>query len=276
MPELPEVETIVRQLAEVLPGYRIRKVTIRRPKMVAGSTQRFRTDISGEKVLGVSRRAKIIVISLSRPQFLVVNLGMTGQLLFSGPEDATSPPSHLALHFALTPDASLYYADVRRFGLLRVLSPSEWAAHSDSLGPEPLGKDISSKDFFLALQTSRSPIRSWLLDQRRIAGIGNIYAAEALYLSGLHPRRPAQSLGPRESKALLAGIRKVLQKAIRARGTTLRDYRTASGERGGFATALQVYGREGQECLSCKSTIVRIVFGNRSAFFCPRCQPEIP
>jgi formamidopyrimidine-DNA glycosylase len=275
MPELPEVETIVRELAGVLPGHRIQKVTIRHPKLVGSSKRRFSRDVRGEEVLGVDRRGKNIVISLSRPSFLVVNLGMTGQLLFAGEDDTTPPPTHLALHFSLTNAASLYYADVRRFGLLRVYSPTEWKAESKRLGPEPLGRELSSEAFHRALQASRSPIRSWLLDQRRIAGIGNIYAAEALFLSGIHPRRPARSLAPGESKALLAGIRKVLRNAVRARGTTLRDYRTASGDRGGFATALQVYGRDGERCLNCKAHVVRIVFGNRSAFLCPHCQPEV-
>lgn len=275
MPELPEVETIVRQLADVLPGHRIQKVTIRHPKLVGSPKHRFSRDVTGEEILAVGRRGKKIVISLSRPNFLVVSLGMTGQLLFAGEDKTVPSPTHLALHFSLTPTASLYYADVRRFGLLRVYSPTDWEAESKRLGPEPLGKELSPKAFHRALQASRSPVRSWLLDQRRIAGIGNIYAAESLFLSGIHPRRPARSLAPNESKALLAGIRKVLHKAIRARGTTLRDYRTASGDRGGFATALQVYGRDGEGCLTCKTPVVRIVFGNRSAFFCPHCQPEI-
>lgn len=275
MPELPEVETIVRQLAEELPGHRIRKVTIRHRDLLGSPARSFRRCVTGEEILAVGRRGKNILISLSRPHFLVVNLGMTGQLLFAGKGKQEKAPPHLALHFSLAPAASLYYADVRRFGLLRILSPQEWEAESARLGPEPLGKELTPKRFHLALQASRSPIRSWLLDQRRIAGIGNIYAAEALFRAGVHPGRQARSLSPRESKDLLAGIRKLLREAIRARGTTLRDYRTASGERGGFATALQVYGREGEGCLTCKTPVERIVFANRSAFLCPRCQPEI-
>jgi formamidopyrimidine-DNA glycosylase len=275
MPELPEVETIVRQLASVLPGHEIRKVGIRQTDILGGSSGAFRKALKGETVVGVGRRGKKIVISLSRPSFLVVSLGMTGQLIFSTKEDGATPPSHLAVHLHLHPEASLYYADVRRFGLLQTLTPAAWERESDRLGPEPLDGTLIPGAFHAALTASISPIRSWLLDQRKIVGVGNIYAAEALFMSGIHPQRSASTLDPSEAKALLKAIRAVLRKAIRAKGTTLRNYRTASGEEGGFLSALQVYGREGQMCPTCKTPVERIVFGNRSAFLCPRCQPEI-
>jgi formamidopyrimidine-DNA glycosylase len=274
MPELPEVETIVRQLAAVLPGHEIQRVEIRRPDVLASSPGTFRKALKGKTVQGVRRRGKKIVISLSRPSFLVVSLGMTGQLIFSGQGEEDEPPPHLAVHLHLHPAGSLYYADVRRFGLLQTLTPSAWEEASMRLGPEPLEKTLKPSAFHRALQTSRSPIRSWLLDQRKLVGVGNIYAAEALFLSGIHPRRPASSLHLSEATALLKALRTVLRRAIRAKGTTLRDYRTASGQEGGFLSALQVYGREGRMCPTCKTPVQRIVFGNRSAFLCPHCQPE--
>jgi formamidopyrimidine-DNA glycosylase len=141
------------------------------------------------------------------------------------------------------------------------------------LGPEPLDLGLTPEELQGLLARSRSPIRSWLLDQTHIAGIGNIYASEALFRSGIHPRRPARSLGLSETEAFLEAMRAVLNEAIRARGTTLRDFRTASGDPGGFEPSLQAYGREGSPCPRCNTPIERIVFGNRSAFFCPHCQP---
>ncbi len=276
MPELPEVETIVRQLASELPGCGIRKVRVHHSDLLATPPDDFCRDVAGQAIQAVSRRGKNIVISLSRPQFLVVNLGMTGRLLLLHGAGGSAPPSHPGLTFFLEPAGTLVYADVRRFGLLRLLSPGSWKEESSRLGPEPLWTGLSASNFHSALQRSRSPVRSWLLDQRNIAGVGNIYASEALFRAGIHPRRPANTLSFQEGKALLAGIRVVLRQAIRAGGTTLRDYRTATGERGNFAKALRVYGRDGQPCLRCEAPVERIVLGNRSAFLCSRCQPEVP
>lgn len=276
MPELPEVETIVRHLASGLPGHRIREVRVHQADLLDTPPDGFCGDVAGQEILAVSRRGKNIVLSLSRPQFLVVNLGMTGRLLFFPGTEGGSPPSHPGLDFLLEPTGTLVYTDIRRFGRLRLLSPGAWKEESARLGPEPLQKGLSDSTFHQALQRSRSPIRSWLLDQRNIAGVGNIYASEALFRGGIHPRRPADTLSFQEGKALLAGLRAVLRQAVQARGTTLRDYRTATGEEGNFAEALRVYGRNGQPCLRCKTPVERIVLGNRSAFFCSRCQPEAP
>ncbi len=287
MPELPEVETVVRQLAAEVPGYRISGVQVIHPDLLALPEDRFRDSLLDTVIESVGRRGKNIVIPLSKPasgeatRLLVVNLGMTGRLLFfsdiPGDRDlgADRWPSHPAVVFSLAPPSTLLYADVRRFGSLRVFSAVEWKAESDRLGPEPLDSGLTSSQLHGSLSRSRSPIRSWLLDQTRLAGIGNIYASEALFRAGIHPHRAASSLDQNEARFLLDAIRSVLSEAISARGTTLKDYRTASGDIGGFGPALEAYGREGEPCVRCNTPIERIVFGNRSAFYCPRCQ-KIP
>lgn len=276
MPELPEVETVVRQLANRLPGRRVVDVEVLRGDLLREPVSSFRAGLIGRTFMDVSRRGKNILIPLSDSSVLLVNLGMTGRLLHGEGVNSREPPNHLGVRFSLDASGPLLYTDVRRFGHLLRYRREEWAEESSRLGPEPLSPDLTSDRFHERLQASRSPIRSWLLDQKRIAGIGNIYAAEALFRAGIHPARPAGSLSVVEARALLGGIRSVLQEAVRARGTTLRDYRTASGEEGGFGPTLQVYGREGEACPRCKLPLERIVFGNRSAFFCPRCQPDSP
>ena len=276
MPELPEVETIVRQLSPHLPGRRILAVEVHRQDLLREAKSSFRRGLEGRKISAVARRGKNILLHLSGDKVLLVNLGMTGQLLFRPGSAAEDPPPHRALTFSLSAGGFLLYTDVRRFGHLLRFSREAWEQESRRLGPEPLGSGLTAIRLHTALQASRTPIRSWLLDQTRLAGIGNIYAAESLFRAGIHPTRSSRSLTPEESKRLLAGIRSVLREAIRARGTTLRDFRTASGERGGFGPALRVYGRDGEECSLCKAPVQRIVFANRSAFFCPRCQPERP
>jgi formamidopyrimidine-DNA glycosylase len=277
MPELPEVETVVRQLAQALPGHRIEGVEVLFPDLLAEPAGDFQRGLKGSLVQSLDRRGKNILLCFSEGHRLVVNLGMTGQLLFF-PADGTagpappSEPTHPAIRFMLSGRATLVYADSRRFGSLRIFSPSDWIKESARLGPEPLGTSLSSGAFYQRLARSRSPLRSWLLDQTKIAGIGNIYASEALFRAEIHPKRQACSLDPDEAETLLEAIREVLQDAIRARGTTLRDYRTATGDEGSFGPSLQAYGCDGRPCPRCNTSIERIVFGNRSAFFCPNCQ----
>jgi len=276
MPELPEVETIVRQLAEHLPGLRIGEVRITHADLIRESPESFRKALWQAEFVRVLRRGKNVVFELSGAQILLVNLGMTGQLLFGAAEECPEPPPHCALRFSLLPGGTLFYADARRFGRLLRLTPAEWTAESKRLGPEPLGSELTDARFFQGTSKSRSPIRSWLLDQTRIAGIGNIYANEALFRSQVHPARPASSLSEAETALLLASIRIVLEEAIHLQGTTLQDYRTAEGDKGNFGPRLLVYGREGLPCSVCETPVARTVFGNRSAFFCPKCQQEVP
>jgi formamidopyrimidine-DNA glycosylase len=284
VPELPEVETVVRELRRTIPGRIIRAVHVTREDLLVESSGKFCRGLEGRTLDDVSRRGKNIVFGLSPPGYLVVNLGMTGKLLLKerqssrgrrGPKSETDdPPGHLGITFLLEPEAHLHYTDIRRFGSLHRYTVREWTEKSARLGPEPLAPQLSAESFYSRLSSSRSPVRSWLLDQTRVAGVGNIYATEALFLAGVHPRRPARSLNRGDASRLLRALRQVLTEAIQARGTTLRDYRTTGGERGGYGPSLRVYGRESSPCVRCNTSIRRIVFGNRSSFFCPRCQPE--
>ena len=273
MPELPEVETIVRGLRPALVDLSIRRVRVLRPDVLRQPPHTFSARLRGRSVESVVRRGKNIVVGLTDDVVLVVNLGMTGRLMLARREAGITHP---AVRFALDSGPTLVFDDVRRFGALEALTAEDWARRSGRLGPEPLSAGYTAKRLHADLSRSSSPIRSWLLDQRRVAGVGNIYANEALYLARVHPQRPARSVSESEALALYRAIRRVLRQAIRNRGTTLRNYRDASGSPGGNAVALLVYGRDGEPCADCSTKIRRSVFGNRSAFYCPRCQPMGP
>jgi formamidopyrimidine-DNA glycosylase len=271
MPELPEAETIVRGLRPHLTGRTIREVRVLRPDLVVGSSAEISEQLAGRVVSEVGRRGKNIVLRLDDGVRGVVNLGMTGRLLVADPE--ASPPLHPGLRCRLDSGAILWYDDTRRFGRIEVMSLPRWRGWSGTLGPEPLSASYTSERMARELARSASPVRSWLLDQRRVAGVGNIYASEALHGARIHPLRAASSLTREEASRLHRSLRRVLRAAIRYRGTTLRDYRDPLGREGGNAQRLRAYGRDGQPCLRCRATVERIVFSNRSAFFCPRCQP---
>ena len=271
MPELPEVEIIVRGLRPNLVDRSIRRVSVLRPDVLRQPPRSFSAGLRGRIVKSVSRRGKNIVAGLTGDAVLIVNLGMTGRLLLAGP---TAQATHPAVRFTLDEGPALVFDDVRRFGALEVLTAVDWGRRSGDLGPEPLSATYTAARLHADISRSSSPVRSWLLDQRRVAGVGNIYANEALHLAGIHPGRPARSVSETEARALHRAMRRVLRQAIRNRGTTLRDYRDASGAPGENAVALRVYARAGEPCLRCSTGICRLVFGNRSAFFCPSCQPE--
>ncbi len=278
MPELPEAETIARELDPPLKGVRIEGVRVFRPDVVVGDPEVFAARLVGETTLGASRRGKNVALLLESGARLTVNLGMSGRLQLSG-AGGTDAHRHCAVRLRLSSLQAekgrarvLDYVDPRRFGRLRVLAPEEWREFSESLGPEPLAQTFTARKLASLLQRSASPARSLLLDQRRIAGIGNIYAIEALWLARIHPASPGRTLSDHCARRLHRAIRRVLRDAILARGTTLRDYRSARGAKGRYAQELRVYGREGKRCRRCPRTIVRLVFGGRSAFYCPGCQ----
>ncbi len=269
MPELPEVETIVRDLQEILPGATIKDLQVLRPNVIRGSKTIFKEKLIGKTFESISRRGKNIVANMGSRLILVVNLGMTGRL---GLQQDDCLFTHPAIYFTLNIGPTLVYDDVRRFGKLDIYNEQEWLDRSAQLGPEPLSPDYKHTDLHEKLNSSLSPIRSWLLDQKNVVGVGNIYANESLHLSGIHPQRPANRITEKESQLLYKALRKILLSAIQNRGTTLRNYRDVSGKGGNNSTKLRIYGRHGENCLGCSEPVQRIVFSNRSAFFCPSCQ----
>lgn len=277
MPELPEAETLVRGLRPALVGRRIRHARIHHADVLRQPPSRFRDAVRGRTVLALERRAKNVLVRLSGDRVLAVNLGMTGWLAPVGVPGRDPPrPTHAAVTFVLEGPGSLVFDDMRRFGSVECLDGPTWRERDRRFGPEPLEAGFTARHLHEALGRSRSPVRSWLLDQRRIAGVGNIYAAEALFRARVHPARPARTLDHGEARALHRAVRSVLREAVRAGGTTIRDYRNADGGEGLFARSLRIYGREGEPCVRCKETVQRLVFAGRSAFFCPRCQPGGP
>ncbi|HEX2208639.1 MAG TPA: bifunctional DNA-formamidopyrimidine glycosylase/DNA-(apurinic or apyrimidinic site) lyase [Longimicrobium sp.] len=270
MPELPEVETIVRDLARLLPGSTIRKVEVVKADLIEGDTpEGFAKKIGGKKIRGVTRRAKNIVMDLGGDR-LLVNLGMTGRLLVTRAED--EEPTHLGVRLALDRGRELRYHDVRRFGRLWTMTDDAWRAWDGQLGVEPLSDAFTAEWLGQAAARSRVAVKTWLMDQARVVGVGNIYASEALFRAKVDPRRSANTLTANEPARVRNGVRQVLTEAIEHRGTTFLDYRDASGEEGAFAARLKVYDREGQPCTVCGTPIERIVQGGRSTFFCPSCQ----
>jgi formamidopyrimidine-DNA glycosylase len=234
--------------------------------------------VRGRVIRGTARRGKKVLLMLDEGRVLLVNLGMTGRLLplLPGGPPPLFEPTHPAVRFELVGGGSLVFDDIRRFGTVECLTAAEWTERSDALGPEPLGDEFTPASLASGLARSRSPVRSWLLDQRNVAGVGNIYANEALWRARIHPRRPANELRRPDAARLHGALRDVLQSAIDAKGTTLRDYRTADGQAGRFAFSLAAYGRDGSPCPRCGTLVERVVFGNRSAFLCPRCQTLKP
>jgi len=274
MPELPEAETIARDLRGRITGAKISAVDVIHSDVLGPGLRpdRFRAELAGKKFTGVRRRAKKVLLELEAGLTIVVNLGMTGRLIVSDSPRA-GEFRHVAIRFDLADGRALLYDDIRRFGSLELHDPESLERRLADLGVEPLSDEFTRELLHELASRSRTPIRNWLLDQRRVAGIGNIYAVEALWHARIHPARPANSLTPREAGKLRDALRMVLRESIEARGTTISDYRDSSGEAGGYSERLKVYGREGEPCPRCGTTIERIVLSNRSAFFCPHCQP---
>lgn len=269
MPELPEVETIVRDLRRKVKHATIRRAIVCRADLVSGSASSFETRIADREIDDVSRRAKNIVIDLGTDR-LVVNLGMTGRLSVLDGDEADPP--YLGVRLELTDHRVIAYQDVRRFGRLELLSAKEWRDRSAKMGVEPLSSEFDGETVFRLSRERRVAVKPWLMDQHFIVGVGNIYASESLFRARLSPRRQARRLTRRRAADLANAIREVLREAIEFRGTTLLDYRDANGQKGDFSSRLRVYDREGEPCLVCGTPIKRIVQSGRSTFFCPYCQ----
>ncbi|MGE5397308.1 MAG: bifunctional DNA-formamidopyrimidine glycosylase/DNA-(apurinic or apyrimidinic site) lyase [Chitinophagales bacterium] len=266
MPELPEVETIVRSLSKAV-GYRVEKLVVYKPVVVRQECYSI-DSLTGLPIESITRRGKFIVMDLGGQHYLIWHMGMSGRLFLTESGQTRANHTHVVLH--LVDAGELHYVDPRRFGGL-------WLVHRPEdvfgqLGPEPLGKEFSAAYLEKSLRNKKTPIKNLLLNQCVVAGIGNIYADEILFDSAISPERIAGSLDSKEIAKLHRSIKKVLRQGIECRGTTFRDYRDGFNRPGGFQEYLRVYGREGKPCLKCGNPICRIKMGGRSTHFCQHCQ----
>jgi formamidopyrimidine-DNA glycosylase len=269
MPELPEVETVVRGLRPMLVGQRLARVVARRPDLRWPLPPDLGQRLTGATVTAIGRRAKYGLMETDRGDTLIFHLGMSGRFhLLEGP-----PGLHDHLLFE-TPTQTLAYNDHRRFGSMHLAPTAEALGHPllASLGPEPLSQAFSAAHLQAAAQGRASSIKALLLDQRTVAGIGNIYACEALFAAGINPVRMAGAIAPARLARLVEAVKEVLARAIDAGGSTLRDHAQPSGDSGYFQHQFLVYGREGAPCPACGSPLRRRVQTGRSTFHCQRCQ----
>ena len=273
MPELPEVETIVRDLRPRLTGRRILRASLSHTDVLRGITsRRLTTRLKGAEVRDVTRRAKHAVIATSAGR-LIVQPGMTGSLIvYDRPLDA-GESRYAVLRAPLDDGGELVYRDVRRLGTILLLDDAAWRDYDAALGPEPLDPKFTAAAFARSLGRSRQAIKKVLMDQRYVVGVGNIYANEALFAAGIDPSRAASGVSVEEYRRLYTEVRRILRAAIRSKGTTFRDYRTGTGERGAFQFALHVYGREGKPCVRCGTRLTGTHdIDGRISVLCHRCQ----
>jgi len=293
MPELPEVETVRRGLEPILVGNAFASVEQRRPDLRFPLPQRFGERLTGRRIEALDRRAKYLLARLDDGEVLVMHLGMTGRFSIDKTNGAVAAPGHFAhpkkpipkhehIVFHLRDGSAVRYSDVRRFGLMDLIPASTLDSHAlfKGLGVEPLGEALNPSWLAAKLKGKATSIKAALLDQRLIAGLGNIYACEALHRARISPLKLAGTLAGKSGKptkkteALVEGIKAVLESAIKAGGSSLRDYRHTDGRLGRFQHRFKVYGREGKPCkrTGCGGIVRRVVQSGRSTFFCPTCQ----
>ena len=278
MPELPEVETVRRVLHKHLPGHQIRAVQIERPKMLRGQSKTtFIRSLINQKIVKVERRAKYLIIRLQTGS-LLIHLGMSGQVFTSGGKKpavaagSVLPDKHTHLRMRLDKDFLLYGRDPRMFGRYQYLSPEAEKDFFFGMGPEPLGKHFTPEYLFGILKLRRSSLKALLLNQKVIAGLGNIYTDEALFQARLSPFLAGENLTRAQTLRLHTAIRTILKKAICARGTSISDYLDPRHKKGTFQQQLRVYGQEGNACPACRTLIRKTVLAKRGTHWCPRCQ----
>ena len=282
MPELPEVETVRRGLEPVMTDTVIESAQVNRPDLRWPLPANMSERLTGQRVVGLRRRSKYILCDLEGGETLLIHLGMSGRMLISGaqlgafahPHPAPEKHDHVVLN--MVGGARITFNDARRFGAMDLAQTSEVDSHKwlAGLGPEPLGNAFSEDHLLARLKGRKMPIKSALLDQKIVAGLGNIYVCETLYRAGIHPARQAGAISERRVRSMVPIIRQVLEEAIAAGGSSLRDFRQADGELGYFQHNFDVYGREGMTCKTqeCQAEIRRIVQSGRSSFYCPTCQ----
>lgn len=282
MPELPEVETVRRGLQPVLEGTRLAKVTLNRPDLRFPLPDRMVERLEGATITSLSRRAKFLVAETDRDERLVMHLGMSGRFTIETADSIKSQPGefehdtgvlrqHNHVVFETEAGDIITFNDPRRFGYMQMFTAKDADPFAE-VGPEPISNSWDGAALHARLAGRASPMKAVLLDQKTVAGLGNIYVCEALFRSGISPRRQAKTLGLTRADKLVVAIKDVLNEAIEAGGSTLRDYAHTDGSLGYFQHRFTVYGREGEACVSCGSTVKRIVQSGRSTFYCGRCQ----
>lgn len=282
MPELPEVETVRRGLLPAMEGQRITRALVNRPDLRWPLPERMAERLTGQVVERLRRRSKYILADLSGGETLIIHLGMSGRMLISGTapgaflHDHPAPEKHDHVVLEMEGGARVTFNDARRFGHMDLGATDALDVHwlLKDIGPEPFGNQFNEASFARAIAGRNSPMKSVLLDQKIVAGLGNIYVCEVLFRAGLSPKRKAKNVSAQRARGLVPIIRQVLQDAIDAGGSSLRDYRQADGELGYFQHSFDVYGREGERCRrdGCSGTVGRVVQSGRSSFYCSTCQ----
>ena len=274
MPELPEVETVLRGLRRSGLGRRVVQVEVDHPGVIVGEPAEFAEQIEGRSIAGFHRKGKVLAAELagahgSAPLYLVMRLGMTGQVTIQPCEAPIEPHTHVRMRFE-GEEAELRFRDVRRFGRLRCCTREELDALLRSLGPD--ARQVTEKEFSRAMRGRRGAIKSWLMNQQMLAGLGNIYADEALFEARIHPLGQPERLSHAAAHRLYKAVQKILKNAIDLQGTSFRDYINIEGRPGNYRQRLRVYQKTGMPCPRCRSAIRRMVIAGRSSHFCPRCQ----
>lgn len=288
MPELPEVETIERDLSRLIVGKKILDITTDSPKQVQPSLGTVKKAVVGRRIVGMKRRAKVLIIELgskadrkqssaktqkrkeSAKFFLTVHLKLTGRLLFRDKSDSEDKWTRVVI--SLSGGKELRFADLRKFGWIKLVNSNQLSVMSDELGVEPFDKEFTIKYLHQVFSKTSRPIKVVLLDQKRIAGVGNIYTNDALFLAKIRPDKPAKKLSYQAIKQLRKAIIKVLKAGIKYRGASNQYYLDALGHKGAYQDHFLVYGRDDKKCFGCKSEVKRIKLGGRGTFYCPKCQ----
>jgi formamidopyrimidine-DNA glycosylase len=276
MPELPEVESLRRILARTAIGRTIARAEISEPRLRRRVAPEMVKALAGKKIERISRRAKYLLIELGGGTTLLVHLGMSGSLTHRGAgfDSKQFAPRHDHVRFLLDDGSALVFNDPRRFGLIKVVPTVELGATPElsGLGPEPLSREFSAEYLAAKARGRSAAIKNVIMDQRIVAGIGNIYASEILFRAGVRPSRRAGKVSRAEAVRIVNEARIVLRAAIGSNGTTFRSYRDSRGRPGRFAERLNVYGRDGKPCPRCSTTIRNVTIGQRASFYCPKCQ----
>jgi formamidopyrimidine-DNA glycosylase len=292
MPELPEVETVRRDLATRLLHKKIKSVAVANAKTVGGQPEEFSKILKGSSFVALERRGKLLIFQLDKKEtYLLIHLKMTGQLIYLSASDSVFgghslssgslakavggplPNKHTRVTFTFTDKSQLFFNDLRKFGYLKIVSGEQLKTIvAKDYGPEPLTNNFVLSDFADQLKRRRRAIKAVLLDQKVVAGLGNIYTDEVLFAAGVRPQRTAASLTAAEVKQIYQAIKKILPQAIKYRGTTFSDYVDSRGHQGNFSAKLKVYGRGGQPCPQCSRPIIKVKVAGRGTCYCPCCQ----